>query len=107
MGNAEIAQQAQAVGDIGGTAAEFAAHVGHQKGDIQDVDLVGKDVGFERSGNTKIVSKATEPQINAAFLPRVSLTIHHPSPVKRLFYQLIHAARRTDYRFGPPHRTPP
>ncbi len=43
-GQAAIAQQAQAVGDIRGAAAVLAAHLGHQERHVQDVNLVGEDV---------------------------------------------------------------
>jgi hypothetical protein len=35
------------VGDVAGAAAEFPAHVRHQEGHVQDVDLVGQDVVLE------------------------------------------------------------
>ena len=41
------AEHLQRVGDVAGASAEFAAHVGHQEGDVEDVDLVGKDVVLE------------------------------------------------------------
>ena len=41
------AEHLQVVGDVAGTAAEFAPHVGHQEGDVEDVDLVGQDVVAE------------------------------------------------------------
>ena len=47
---ARIAQQAQAVGDVRRAAAELAAHLGNQKGDVQDMDLVGQDVRLEVVG---------------------------------------------------------
>ena len=39
-----ITEQAQVVGDVARTAAEFAPELGHEKGDIQHMDLVGQDV---------------------------------------------------------------
>ena len=41
------AQQLQVVGDVAGAAAEFAAHVRHQEGHVQDVDLFRQDVVLE------------------------------------------------------------
>ncbi len=41
------AEHLQRVGDIARTAAEFAAHVGHQEGDVQDVNLLGQNVVLE------------------------------------------------------------
>jgi hypothetical protein len=41
------AQQFQVVGNVAGAAAEFSPHVRHQKGDIEDVDLLGQDVILE------------------------------------------------------------
>ncbi len=41
------AEQLQAVGDIAGAAAEFAAHAGDQEGHIEHVDLVRQDVFAE------------------------------------------------------------
>ena len=38
------AQHAQTVGDVGGTAAEFAPQSGYQEGDVEHVDLVGQNV---------------------------------------------------------------
>jgi hypothetical protein len=41
------AEQLEVVGDVAGAAAELAPHVGHQEGDIEDVDLLGQDVVLE------------------------------------------------------------
>ena len=41
------AQHLQGVGDVARAAAELAPQVGHQEGDVQDVDLVGQDVVLE------------------------------------------------------------
>ena len=37
----------QIVGDVTCGAAEFAAHFGHQEGDIENVDFFGQDVVLE------------------------------------------------------------
>ena len=41
------AQHAQRMGDVARTTAELAPQIGHEKRDIQDVDLVGQDVMLE------------------------------------------------------------
>jgi hypothetical protein len=41
------AQQLQVIGDVAGAAAIFAAHLGHQEGDVENVDLFGQDVFLE------------------------------------------------------------
>ena len=41
------AQQFQVVGNVGGTAAELPAQLGHVESNIQDMHLVGQDVIFE------------------------------------------------------------
>jgi hypothetical protein len=41
------AQQLHGVGDVAGAAAVFPAHVRHQEGHVQDVNLVGQDVVLE------------------------------------------------------------
>jgi len=41
------AEQLEVVGDVAGTAAVFAPHVGHQEGDVEDVDLLRQDVVLE------------------------------------------------------------
>ncbi len=41
------AQQLQVVGDVARAAAVFAAHLRHQEGDVEDVDLFGQDVVLE------------------------------------------------------------
>ena len=41
------AQQLQAVGDVARASSEFAPQLRHQEGDVQDMDLVGKDVVLE------------------------------------------------------------
>lgn len=56
-------QQHQIVGNIAGTATELATHFRNQKGDIQDVNLLGKNMVLKRSGKTMMLSKASEPQI--------------------------------------------
>ena len=40
-------EQHEAVGDVTGAAAELAAHLGNEKSDVQDVDLLGQDVILE------------------------------------------------------------
>jgi len=44
------AQELQVVGDVARTAAELAPHLRHQKGHVEDVDLVRKDVVLELVG---------------------------------------------------------
>ena len=41
------AQQLEVVGDVAGAAAELAAHVRHQEGDVEDMNLLGQDVVLE------------------------------------------------------------
>ena len=48
--DALIAEQSQTIGDVRGTAAEFAAHFRHQERHIENVNLVGKDVRLEAVG---------------------------------------------------------
>jgi hypothetical protein len=38
------AKQLEAVSDVAGAAAELAAHLGNEKSDIEDVNLLGQDV---------------------------------------------------------------
>ena len=40
-------QHLQRVGNVAGATAELTPHVGDQKGDVEDVQLVRKDVVFE------------------------------------------------------------
>ena len=42
-----LAQQFEVVGDVAAGAAELAAHVRHHERDVEDMDLVGKDVPLE------------------------------------------------------------
>src|SRR5271154_1609358 len=55
--------------------------------------LSGRMCALNRSGKTRIVSYATEPQIKAAFPPRISSTIQHPPEIKPVFYKQTHALR--------------
>ncbi|MNC89462.1 hypothetical protein D3C83_54010 [compost metagenome] len=41
------AEQLEIVSNVAGAAAELAAQVRHQEGDVQDVQLVGQDVVLE------------------------------------------------------------
>ena len=85
--DAGIAEQVQAVGDVRRTSAEFAPHLGHQEGHVQDVDLVRENVRLEavRKQQYRVVSHRTADQrgFTARRFPR------HPtsSGSKRLFYR--------------------
>ena len=56
-----ITKQFQVVGNIAGRAAKLATHVRNHKCDIQDVNLVGQDMGFELTmkNHNGVVSKGT------------------------------------------------
>ncbi len=74
----DIAEQVQVVGDVRRATAELAAHFRHQERDVQDVDLVRKNVLCESVGEyeNRVISHRTADQCG---LPAASFE-SHPSP---------------------------
>jgi len=70
------AQAFQVVGDIPGAAAELASELGNEKGHVEDVDLLGKDVLAEVAGehHDVVVGNRTADQDahDSAFMRRTS-----------------------------------
>ena len=83
-----IAEERQAVRDVGGTAAVLAPHLGNEECHVQDVNLVRQDMGFELVGKNqnRVVGHGAA---NQGGLPAAHF-LHHSHTrlwLNRLFYR--------------------
>ena len=106
-GQRAVAEQRQPIGDVRGAAAVLAAHLGDEEGHVQDVNLVGEDVGFELIGENqdRVVrhGAANQGGLSAAHFLHHST---HPSLVKPLFYRQRMPAALSNAEPGPMSKPP-